>query len=77
MFEALMTFIWSGEPDSRLTLQGNRDGITLQVTKAVVRSVKREMGMDKYNSSAFGINFTYKGILWSLLRSNSRKKVRF
>ena len=38
IFDALMDFIWSGEPRSRLTLQANRDDLTLQVTGAVQRS---------------------------------------
>ncbi len=38
ILDALMTFIWSAEPGSRLTLQANRDELTLQVTGAVQRS---------------------------------------
>ena len=38
IYEALMTFIWSAEAGSRLTLQKNKDEFTLQITGAVYRS---------------------------------------
>jgi len=41
IYEALITFVLSAEAGSRLTLQKNKNGFTLQVTGAVYRSNER------------------------------------
>ena len=47
ILDALMTFIWNAEPGSRLTLQANRDELTLQVTGAVQRSDGDDLDLER------------------------------
>ncbi len=53
--DALMTFIWSGEPGSRLTLQANRDELTLQVTRAVQRSGGEALDLERLRNIGKGL----------------------
>ena len=64
ILDALMTFIWSGEPGSRLTLQKNRDELTLQVTAAVQRSGGEALDLEQLQKigKGLGSDTAYVGV---------------
>ena len=55
ILDALMSFIWSAEPGSRVTLQKNRDELTLQVTGAVQRSGGEALDLEQLRTIGKGL----------------------
>ena len=45
--EELLDYIWSADEGSRLSLQCNRGGFTMQVTGPVRKTSKRELSLDE------------------------------
>lgn len=58
ILDVLMTFIWRGEPGSRLTLQANRDELTLQITGAVQRSGGEGLDLEQLQNIGRGLGST-------------------
>ena len=58
ILDVLMTFIWRGEPGSRLTLQANRDEWTLQITGAVQRSGGEGLDLEQLQNIGRGLGST-------------------